>query len=183
MPEIYAPPGSDPVFPASVQTLQELFSQTTFPQFMTADEKAEFHLFQVKLQPQPEHDPRLQICTQLPPAFVDARWVIGWSLRPATPEEIAEWDEANRPPPDWSSFAIEINQNPIVAAWRDALPIGPFGLLVGGTAVASLGKPETLMAALAQLKASGALPEPVQQVLKEQATAKSLPNEIIQIFN
>ena len=40
MPEIYAAPGSDPVFPASVQTLQELFPQTIFPQFMTAEEKA-----------------------------------------------------------------------------------------------------------------------------------------------
>jgi hypothetical protein len=153
MPEIYTPPGSDPVFPASVQTLQELFPQTIFPQFMTAEEKVEFYLFQVELQPQPQHDSRLQICTQLPPAFVDGRWVAGWDLRPATPAEIAEWDDLNPPEPEWLAFSDELGMMPqIVNLLRIVFQVNPafFSQLTIGLSDAAKGDSRLFLGAWSQ---------------------------------
>ena len=111
-----APEGQPVVFPASLTTLEEAYPGTMFTPLMTAEQKAQFGLFQVSIQEQPPHDPRTEILTQNPPEQIDGRWVIGWSVRAATPGEIprepqwSEWGESLLLP-DIRAVSLQINQN------------------------------------------------------------------------
>lgn len=103
--------------------------------------------------PQPEFDPRLEVCTQRPPELTDGQWVVGWDRRDATPEEIAAWDAAHPPEPEWLAFSGELGMMPqIVNLLRIVFQINPafFSQLTIGLSDAAKGDSRLFLNAWSQ---------------------------------
>jgi hypothetical protein len=74
-------------------------------------------LYRVTEVASPAINPRLQrLITDV--ELIDAAWRQTWTVRNATEQEIAEYDLANQPPPDWPGFQAELLQSATFAAAR-----------------------------------------------------------------
>lgn len=77
---------------------------------------AELGILVARIEPTPRpEDTREQRAEELFPVQDGAVWRQAWTLRDATAEEIAAWDAAHAPPPDWGRFA----------AWAAVLAVAP----------------------------------------------------------
>lgn len=181
MPEIYAPPGIEPVWPASIETLEQFYQQTVFPSFMTTEEKAEFWLFSVDVLPQPKHNPRLEVCSQRLPELTDDHWVVRWDKRDATPEEIAAWDAAHPPEPNWTTWAESL-LSPEVREYSRQIYVSAPDLgaaLSAGVANCSADQGAAFLRIWrVALRAMPSL-EPVVPIIQQSATQNSLPAAFI----
>lgn len=63
-------------------------------------------------------DSRTQRPLPVEAEFVDGAWRQTWPVRDATEQEIADYDAANAPPPDWNGFQAELLQSATFAAAR-----------------------------------------------------------------
>jgi hypothetical protein len=71
-------------------------------------------------------DPRTERVEPADPALVEGTWTQQWLVRPATPDEIAAWDAAHRPEPDWNALREGIQtENGFDQAFRMAFAANP----------------------------------------------------------
>lgn len=99
---IFAPPGSQP----TEITLASIREKLPNVSYSTIADLAPFHIFQTIPTQQPETvNPRTERIEQAAPVLTASGWEDRWVVRPATQQEIAEWDANNQPQPDWTGFA------------------------------------------------------------------------------
>lgn len=90
-------------YPATLDSLRQEYPNCSFPIQPTAEDLAPFNRFYITPVDPPSCDPR----TEKPehsPTLTESGWQQTWSIRPATAEEIAIYDLANQPSPDWVTF-------------------------------------------------------------------------------
>lgn len=105
----------------------------SFPANPTDEDLAPFGYANVHPTPQPTWDQRTErIEEATPEPDADGIYRQQWDIRPATDEEIAAYDLAHAPEPDWMAFGIDLASHPGIAALYAAIP-GPVanGLSIG----------------------------------------------------
>lgn len=110
--------------PRSLWQLRQDNPNVSFPANPSDEDLAPFDHAYVHPSPQPEHD---DIRTErleegIPVQGDDGRWRQTWTFRPATEQELADYDRAHAPAPDWAGFAVALILNPPIQAWFNALP-------------------------------------------------------------
>lgn len=66
----------------------------------------------------PAIDPRTQRLLPVTAELVDGAWRQSWSVRDATEQEVAAYDAANAPSPNWPGFQTELLQSATFSAAR-----------------------------------------------------------------
>ena len=171
--------GSEVVaYPATLDALRQEFPNCSFPVEPTAEDLAPFNRFFVAPTPTPSCDPRTERTEHNATLTADG-WQQAWTIRPATDEEIATYDLANAPEPDWIGFGIELITNPAVAALFDAIP-GPIsnGISIG-LWEASKGDTRLFLDLWAPLVATNAITTELLNTVGVLAQQFNLPAEFI----
>jgi hypothetical protein len=115
-------------YPVSVYAVRQANPNVSFPGNPTDEDLAPFGYVNVTPLPQPSHDPRTQrIEEATPKPDADGIYHQLWLVRAATAEEIAAYDAANPPTPDWARFkAVAMNSdslNAILATAYQSVPV------------------------------------------------------------
>ena len=77
------------VFPYTDRDLKRDNRNVSFPAVLTDDARASVGVYPVTVDPAPNYDPTTQVLTQAPPQFLSRVWVVGWTVRDKTAEELA----------------------------------------------------------------------------------------------
>lgn len=106
-------------YPRSLWQVRQANPNVSFPAEPTDDDLAPFDHANVHPSPQPtEYNQRTQRVEEGTPILIDDRYQQVWQLRPATQEELAAWDVAHAPEPDWERFQEDLQiANGFPAAW------------------------------------------------------------------
>jgi hypothetical protein len=99
---------------------------------------------------QPEFDPRTERIEEAEPVETPDGWFQTWAYRPATPEEIAAYDLAQLPPPQWREFAVALILLPETSTFLATLPAAPARALEVALANVANGAGADLLLALLQ---------------------------------
>lgn len=127
---IHAPANALPTWPYDLQRLRQDRPNVSFAANPSREDLSHFDVFEVESATPPDCDPRTQRLEEVHPELVDGTWQQRWTIRDATPDEIAAYDEANRPAPDWSEFKRQALTHPgLNAAIAAALPLAPAAAL------------------------------------------------------
>lgn len=185
--EIYAPPGQEPVWPASINSiqLQQDYPNTDFTPLMTAEEKAEFNLFQVLPTDPPTPDPAENRLEGPVPVSLNGQWVEQWGLVPLSEEEKRAYRRAMNPP-RWFEFAaalmgdITINQQLLSRVIQSAP--GLYGGLTVGLGKASEDA-RAFLFAWTDCRQKGLVSQAVMTITIQTAQACNLPDEFINSLN
>lgn len=165
-------------YPYSLWQLRLAYPNTSFPADPSADDLAPFDCYPVALTPQPEPDPRTQMVEQATPVQMDGQWVQAWTVRAATAEEIAAYDAAHAPQPEWVAFSTALMAHPQVNTLLGQLLAqapGLYGGLVVGLNEASKGDTRVFLTAWSAVEALGLVTVALADVLYSLATAHHLP--------
>ena len=92
-------------YPCSLYEVRHANPNVSFPGNPTDEDLAPFGYVNVTPTPQPSYDQRTERIKEATPAL-DADGICRqqWTIRDATAEEIAAYDAANPPAPDWARF-------------------------------------------------------------------------------
>jgi hypothetical protein len=182
MSEIYSPPGQEPIWPASINSsqLREAYPNTDFTPLMTAEEKAEFNLFQVLPTDPPTPDPAENRLEGPVPVFVDGQWVEEWQLVLLSEEEKRAYQRAMNPS-KWVDFATALMANPSInQLLGNVFQVAPG--LFGGLSV-GLGKaaedPRSFLFAWTVCRQKGLVSPVVMAIVVQTAQVCNLPEEFI----
>jgi hypothetical protein len=106
-------------YPCNIQQVRQANPNVSFRDNATNEELAPFGHANVTAAPQPTPDPRTERLEN-PTAEPDGAggYRQRWTIRNATTEELAAYDEANRPAPDWPGFQTQLLQSEAFAAAR-----------------------------------------------------------------
>jgi hypothetical protein len=180
---IHTPADFAPVWPYSLADLRRDNPNVSFSVSPTADDLAPFNVYEVQPADAPATNSRAERVEESHPELVDGIWQQRWAVRDASPEEIAAYDEANRPPADWGSFKrLALTHSSLNAAMAAALPLAP---------AAALALPAALMRAeqgatadfagcwRAVVAAANPAPEVIEEMVAA-AEAANLPSEFIE---
>lgn len=101
-------------YPTSLYRVRQANPNVSFPSDPTDEDLAPFGYANVHPTPQPtEYEPRTQRIEEVTPELdADGVYQQQWSIRDATTGEIASYDEANRPAPDWVAFKLLSQSSP-----------------------------------------------------------------------
>ena len=138
-------------------------------------------LFVVKDVSPPAIDPRSQRLV-LGVELVDKEWRQVWSLRDATEQEIADFDEANRPPPRWVEFGAAVQVSaPVIQVVTVALQqLPPLGLgLAVGLGKSEDGKPASFLSSWTIARSLGMVTPEIAAELAELAQDFDLPASFV----
>lgn len=118
-------------YPYSLWDLREREPNVSFPVSPAPADLAPFGVFPVTPTPPPDVNPRTERLVEGEPMDRgDGTWAQTWTVLAATPEEIAAWDAANPPAPDWSRFKGALLMDAEAsAALAAALPVVPSAVL------------------------------------------------------
>ena len=105
----------------------------------------------------------------------DLGWRQAWVVRDATETEIAEYDAAHAPAPDWTGFGIELITHEVLGGWYNTLPMGIANGLSIGLKDASQGDPRLFIGIWQKLT----VPAEVTAALGELMVSHHLPAEFI----
>ena len=175
-------------YPRSLWQLRQENPNVSFPAEPTDDDLAPFDHANVHPTPPPECDPRLERAegTLKPQQADDGTWQQAWAVRPATPEEIAAYDAAQIPPPDWRSFKTAAlssgTLNAIQKAAAEAYPLAAASL-PASLLNAEQGAYDDFAVAWGTIVAAVDVPD---RVIKQfQATAREchLPEAFVAVLN
>ena len=110
-------------YPVSLYEVRQANPNVSFRDEATDEDLAPFGHVNVHPTPQPGCDPRTQRI-EGPTAARDAEGVYRqqWVVRDATDDEIADYDLATAPAPDWAGFAVVLILDPPIQAWFNSLP-------------------------------------------------------------
>lgn len=120
-------------YPRSLWQLRQENPNVSFPATPTDEDLAPFDHACIHPTPQPTlNSPRTERLEEGPPAQgEDGTWRQTWTVRQATEEEIAAYDENNRPTPDWARFkGTLLGDADIAAAMGSAMAQAPTAVLV-----------------------------------------------------
>jgi hypothetical protein len=114
---------ADNAYPVSLYEVRQANPNVSFSVNPTDDDLAPFGYVNVNPTPQPSCDQRTQRI-EGPTAAPDAEGIYHqqWAVRDATDDEIADYDLATAPAPDWAGFAVVLILDPLIQAWFNALP-------------------------------------------------------------
>jgi hypothetical protein len=127
---IHTPTDSAPIWPYSLADLRRDNPNVSFSVSPTPDDLAPFDVYEVQPTDAPAADPRTERVEEAHPELMDGLWQQRWTVRDATAEEVAAYDEANRPAPDWGSFKrLALTHPSLNAAMATALPLAPAAAL------------------------------------------------------
>lgn len=144
-------------------------------------ELAEYGVFRVQPQPQPEYDPATHRVTEVVPALVDGSWQQQWELVPLTPEEAEAHYRATHPP-QWIAFGNAVTAlaeiNTMLAAALQSVPALAMALSVG-LGKAADGDSRVFLAAWQAGRAGGLIPAALVEQTQQLATQHDLPPEFI----
>lgn len=105
MPSLIHTPESGPtVWPYTQADLRQDNPNVSFPANPSAEDLAPFGVHWVADTEQPTSDPRGERVEEVKPTYDENGWRQQWRIRAATPEEVAAYDELNRPAPNWPTF-------------------------------------------------------------------------------
>ena len=90
-----------PTWPYELATLRRDNPNVSFSNYPSAEDLAPFNCFAVEPTEAPAYDQRTQYLEQTFPIQVDGIWHQQWQVVARSDEEIAAYDEAQRPSPDW----------------------------------------------------------------------------------
>jgi hypothetical protein len=95
-------------YPASLYQVRQTNPNVSFPATPTDEDLLPFGYANVTPTSQPtDYDPRTQRIEEVTPEpDADGIYQQQWAIRNATTEEIAAYDEANKPAPDWVAFKL-----------------------------------------------------------------------------
>lgn len=176
---------SDLEYPRSLWQVRQDNPNVSFPAEPTDDDLAPFDHANVHPTPQPlDWDQRTQRIEEAPPVLSgDGTYCQAWTVCDATTEEIAAWDAANAPAPDWATFrgALLISEGvaQVMAAARSA------GCEPGVTALpvalerAQAGDVAEFRACWALVAAAGQASSALIAELSALATSCNLPAEFV----
>lgn len=165
-------------YPATLDALRQEFPNCSFPIEPTAEDLAPFNRFFVAPIPAPSCDPRTERTEHNATLTADG-WQQAWTIRPATEDETAAYDLANRPAPDWMEFGIDLAMHPGVTALYNAIPGPVAGGLTVGLNEAGKGDPRLFSVLWQQLLTSGAITSELLSGITSMATEHHLPAEFV----
>jgi hypothetical protein len=167
-------------YPCSLWQVRQANPNVSFPANPTDEDLAPFGYANVQLTPQPSYDTRTTRMEEAAPE-PDAEGIYRqqWTVRPATDEEIAAYDAANAPQPEWMEFGIELAMHPGVTALYAAIP-GPVanGLSIG-LSEAGKGDPRLFAGLWGRLMATGAIQPELLSGIAALAAQHHLPAEFV----
>jgi hypothetical protein len=189
-------------YPCSLWQVRQANPNVSFPDDLAIADLTPFGYAKVTATPQPTPDPRTE---RLENPTVEPDGAGGyrqrWTIRNATAEELAAYDEANRLAPDWPGFQTQLLQSEAFAAARigarqileDELPtaegVRRQRLLRAATALSDIGA--VVLAAASQndsslfigawliLRQANLVSPEVAAGMAQIATAYHLPSELI----
>ena len=77
------------VFPYTDRDLKRDNRNVSFPAVLTDDTRASLGVYPVTIAAKPAYDIATQVVTQDPPQEVNGAWIVGWTVRDKTAEELA----------------------------------------------------------------------------------------------
>jgi len=142
----------------------------------------------------PAVDPRIKRIERDRPVKTNGKWRQRWKVRDASPDEVAAYDKANAPKPDWARFKLALlldpsNPNPSSTAVNTSLvtafPITTAAVLglSAALAKAELGDPADFALCWSAVQAAAPLPANVLSGLLSLANTCNLPSDFIAIFD
>lgn len=144
-------------------------------------ELAEYGVFRVQPQPQPEYDPATHRVAEVVPALVDGSWQQQWELVELTPEEAEAHYRATHPP-QWIAFGNAVTAlaeiNTMLAAALQSVPALAMALSVG-LGKAADGDSRVFLAAWQTARGQGLVSAQLAQALQQLATQHDLPPEFV----
>jgi len=167
-------------YPFYKEQLPAAFPQTSFRLPIPDEIAAEFGCLPVVPAERPNHDPRTQRLEEHDPEELEdgtLRQVV--TVRPATPEEIAAWDAANQPAPDWMGFGLALATSPGIAALYAALPGPVANALSIGLSEAAKGDARLFTSIWGHIFSEGAVSAELLAEIIAAATDSHLPQELI----
>jgi len=179
---VHAPADAAPVWPYDLAQLRADNPNVSFPAAPTPDDLAPFGVFEVVSAEPPPCDLRSQRLEEAQPEQVGDAWQQRWTVRDASPEEIADYDAANQPPPDWPRFkrvalGSDILNQILVAAYQ-SVPVAA-GALASALLRAESGDCADFAAAWSAITRAVPVSSDVTAGFAGVARACSLPTEFV----
>lgn len=135
-------------------------------------------VYQVTEVDPPAMDPRTQRLNPADVELIEQEWRQVWTVRDATEQEVAEFDEANRPPPRWTEFGAALQvSTPVNQLTMTALHQAPplaLGLAIGLSKAAD-GQPEAFLNSWSIARSLGMISPPLVDELAELGRGCDLP--------
>ena len=179
---------ADSAYPVSLYEVRQANPNVSFPSSPTDKDLAPFGYANVYPTSQPtEYDPRTQRIDEVTPELnADGIYQQQWTVRNATTEEIASYDEANRPAPDWMAFKLLSQSSPefkeIMSQAILSDPVNALGIQTELNEVIRGYDTRPLYAALVSVLIS-VQPDPaVISSLAEAAMKMNLPREFVDML-
>jgi len=165
-------------YPDTMDAVRREHPNTSFPLNPLPSDLAPFNRFFVKPTIRPESsDPRTERIEESEPVETPDGWFQSWTYRPATAEEIAEYDLAHLPPPRWGEFSMALVQTPEVSSFLAALPLAVSqALSIALSDISRGGSPEMFCQLLEMYR----MPEDLTAKARELATAHDLPQSFVE---
>lgn len=168
-------------YPRSLWQLRKENPNVSFPVNPTDEDLAPFDHASVHPVGQPtDYDLRTRRVEEVTPRLNDGVWEQAWIIRDATPEEIAAYDEAYAPEPEWTAFGVTLALHPDVAALYETLPKPLSAALTVGLSDASKGDSRLFSGVWNSI--SGLIPEPLLQEILSLAQAHHLPAGFVELL-
>ena len=170
-------------YPRSLWQLRQENPNVSFPADPIDEDLALFNHANVYPAPHPSYDQRTERIEEATPE-PDAEGIYRqqWSIRPATDEEIAAYDLAHRPAPDWATFkSTALNSttlNAIVAEAFQAAPVAAASLAPALLRAEGNGSSD-FAAAWSAICAAVPVPAEVIAGFQQVATGCHLPEEFL----
>jgi hypothetical protein len=179
---IHTPANSAAVWPYSLADLRRGNPNVSFSISPTADDLAPFDAYEVQPTDAQAADPRTERVEEAHPELVDGIWHQRWTVRDASAEEIAAYDEVNKPPADWGSFKrLALTHNGLNAAVLAADPIVPLAARSLSSSLAEAEQGATTDFAgcwRAVIAAANPAPQVIEELVAA-AEAANLPAEFV----
>lgn len=170
-------------YPASLWQVRQANPNVSFPAEPIDEDLATFGYVNVHPTPQPNWDQRTERIEEgTPEPDAEGIYRQQWDIRPATAEEIATYDIAHRPGPDWGTFKTtalnSTSLNAIVAEAFQAAPVAAASLAPALLRAESYGPADFSSAWSAICAAVEVAPEVIDG-FQQVATTCHLPEEFV----
>lgn len=171
-------------YPYSLWQLRRDNPNVSFPATPTEDDIIPFGCRFVHPIPQPAFDPRTQQVIELPPEpDQGGAYQQRWQVVAASAEQIAAWDQANAPQPNWGAFKTAVMSHPAVnQSLADALALAPAAATALAPTLLACERGEMADFATAWAAVMSVAPLPVAAMgeMVALATANHLPAPFVQ---
>ena len=170
-------------YPCDLWQVRQANPNVSFPANPSDADLAPFGYANVQPTSQPSYDPRTErIKEGAPENNADGTYWQQWTIRPATAEELAAYDFAHRPAPDWATFkSTALNSttlNAIVAEAFQAAPVAAASLAPALLRAEGNGSSD-FAAAWSAICAAVPVPAEVIAGFQQVATGCHLPEEFL----